>query len=139
MVLGREIASDASASQDSRKYAGSFSLAAEAKGETTPVQLETALLDEIRKIAEEPIAERELEKVKNQITASAYRRLASGFYLLIQLLLYDGLGDWQYLNQWTEKTLAVSADEVKRVAEAYLDPAKRTVALYYRKVTEKAP
>jgi predicted Zn-dependent peptidase len=139
MVLGREIASDASASQDSRKYAGSFSLAAEAKGETTPEQLETALLDEIRKIAEEPIAERELEKVKNQITASAYRRLASGFYLLIQLLLYDGLGDWQYLNQWTEKTLAVSADEVKRVAEAYLDPAKRTVALYYRKVTEKAP
>jgi predicted Zn-dependent peptidase len=135
MVLGREIASDASASQDSRKYAGSFSLYAEAKGEAAPEQLETALLDEIRKIAEEPIAERELEKVKNQITASAYRRLASGFFLLIQLLVYDGLGDWQYLNHWAEGTLSVTASDVKRVAETYLDPGTRSVALYYRKAS----
>jgi predicted Zn-dependent peptidase len=135
LVLGRQIAASASASQDSRKYAGAFSLYAEAKGETTPEELEKALLEEVRKLQAEPISERELLKVKNQITASSYRRLSSGFFLLIQLLLYDGLGDWQHLNDWAERTLAVTAEDVMRVASSYLDPDERTVGLYYREET----
>ena len=82
------------------------------------------------RIRDEPIPERELQKVKNQITASAYRRLASGFFLLIQLLLYDGLGDWEYINEWAENTLAVTDADVQRVAAEYLVPSNRAVALY---------
>lgn len=70
--------------------------------------------------------------MKNQITASAYQQLSGGFHLLIQLLVYDGLGDWEYLNDWAETTLAVSADDVKRAAGRYLDPEERTVGLYNR-------
>ncbi len=132
LVLERGLAAGAAASQDSRKYAGAFSLYAEAKGGTTPSDLEQALLEEVRRIVEEPIPERELQKVKNQITASAYQQLSGGFHLLIQLLVYDGLGDWEYLNDWAETTLAVSADDVKRAAGRYLDPEERTVGLYNR-------
>ncbi|HJS74370.1 MAG TPA: pitrilysin family protein, partial [Vicinamibacteria bacterium] len=133
LVLERGLAADVSAGQDSRKYAGAFSLYAEAKGETTPEQLESALLEEVRRIVEEPIPERELQKVKNQITASAYRQLSGGFHLLIQLLVYGGLGHWEYLNEWAETTLAVTDAHVKRAAAHYLDPEERTVGLYYRK------
>jgi predicted Zn-dependent peptidase len=133
LVLDEEIASDAGAFQDSRKWAGSFSLQAEAKGDATPEQLERRLHEELQRIQEEPITERELQKVKNQITASSYRRLSSGFFLLIQLLVYDGLGDWQYINEWAERTLSVTADDVKRVAKEYFGPENRSVALYYRK------
>jgi predicted Zn-dependent peptidase len=136
LVLERGLAADASASQDSRKYEGAFSLYAEAKGEASPDDLERGLLEEIRRIVEEPIPERELQKVKNQITASAYERLEGGFHLLIQLLLYDGLGDWGYLNGWAEKMLAVTDSEVKRAAERYLDPEERTVGLYYRQAAK---
>jgi predicted Zn-dependent peptidase len=132
LVLERGLAADASAAQDSRKYAGAFSLYAEAKGEATPEDLERALLEEVGKLAEEPIPDREIQKVKNQITASAYERLSGGFHLLVQLLLYDGLGDWEYLNEWAETMLAVTASDVKRAAETYLDPEERTVGLYYR-------
>jgi predicted Zn-dependent peptidase len=132
LVLERGLAADAAASQDSRKYAGAFSLYAEAKGGASPENLERALLEEIRRIVEEPIPERELQKVKNQIAASAYQKLSGGFFLLIQLLLYDGLGEWEYLNDWAETTLAVGGADVKRVAERYLDPDERTVGLYYR-------
>ena len=132
LVLERGLAADASASQDSRKYAGAFSLYAQAKGGASPSDLERALLEEIRKIVEEPIPERELQKVKNQITASAYQRLSGGFHLLIQLLLYDGLGDWEYLNDWADTTLAVTDSDVRRAAERYLDPEERTVGLYNR-------
>jgi predicted Zn-dependent peptidase len=132
LVLERGLAADASAAQDSRKYAGAFSLYAEAKGEASPEDLERALLEEVGKLAEEPIPDREIQKVKNQITASAYERLSGGFHLLVQLLLYDGLGDWEYLNEWAETMLAVTASDVKRAAETYLDPEERTVGLYYR-------
>jgi predicted Zn-dependent peptidase len=132
LVLARGLAADVSASQDSRKYAGAFSLQAEAKGGASPEDLERALLEEVRRIIDEPIPDRELQKVKNQITASAYQRLSGGFFLLVQLLLYDGLGDFQYLNEWAETTLAVEANDVKRAAERYLDPEERVVGLYYR-------
>ncbi len=133
LVIDQEIASDAGAGQDSRKWAGSFSLSAETKGDTTPEQLQLAFEEELRRIREEPIPERELQKVKNQITASSYRRLSSGFFLLLQLLVYDGMGDWQYINEWAENTLRVTADDVKRVANAYFEPTNRAVGLYYRK------
>jgi predicted Zn-dependent peptidase len=132
LVLEHGIASDTAADQDSKKFEGSFVLSAEAKGDATPESLESALLEEIRKIRDEPISDREIQKVKNQITASSYRRLASGFFLLIQLLVYDGLGDGGYINEWADRTLAVTTDDVKRVAKEYLDPGSRTVGLYYR-------
>ena len=133
LVLDQEIAVDAGGFQDSRKWAGSFSLTAETKGDATPEKLEHALEEELRKIREEPIPDREIQKVKNQITASSYRRLASGFFLLLQLLIYDGLGDWNYLNEWAGKTLAVTTDDVKRVATTYFEPTNRAIAHYYRK------
>ena len=132
MVLGNEIASSASAGQDSRKWAGSFSLSAETKGDATPEQLESAIYEEIRKIVDEPIPDEELQKVKNQVTADAYRRLDNAFFLLVQLMFYDGLGDWNYINDWADATLGITADDVKRVAAEYLTPANRAVAIYRR-------
>jgi predicted Zn-dependent peptidase len=134
LVLDQGIASDAGAFQDSKKWAGAFSLQAEAKGDSTPERLQQALVAELVKLRDEPIPTRELQKVKNQITASAYQRLASGFYLLLQLLVYDGLGDWQYINEWADRTLAVTAEDVKRVAAEYFDLDRRAVAFYQRNV-----
>ena len=132
LVLEQGIASDAGGSQDSRKWAGYFSLSAETKGDATPEDLERALEAELERIRDEPIPDREIQKVKNQITASSYRRLASSFFLLLQLLVYDGQGEWTYINEWAGKTLAVTTDDVKRVVERYFTPANRAVGLYYR-------
>jgi hypothetical protein len=133
MVLGKEIASSASAGQDSRKYAGSFSFGAETKGDATPDALEAAWQAELDRLRNEPIPPDELQKVKNQIEANAYRRLQNPFFLMFQLLLYDGLGDWHYINDWSGRTLAVTAEDVKRVAETYFRPQNRAVAIYTRK------
>jgi predicted Zn-dependent peptidase len=133
LVLGREIASSASSGQRSRKWGGWFSFSAETKGEATPEQLEAAWYEELRRIQDEPIPAEELHKVKNQITAAAFRRLNNPFFLMVQLLVYDGLGDWTYLNTWSEPTLAVTEADVKRVARAYFAPDNRAVAVYSRK------
>jgi predicted Zn-dependent peptidase len=132
LVLDQGVASTATASQSSDKWAGSFSFAAETKGEATPDQLEAAWYEELQRLVDEPIPETELQKVKNQIQADAYRRLESSFFLLLQLLIYDNGGDWQYLNTWADRTLEVTQDDVKRVIETYFDATNRAVAQYDR-------
>ena len=138
MVLGDEIASTAFAGQDSRKYAGAFSFGAETKGDATPEQLEAAWYEQLARIQNEPIPAEEIQKVKNNIAADAFRRLQNPFFLLIQLLFYDGLGDWQYMNEWSDYTLAVTEADVKRVAETYFTPENRAVAQYDRKEGSQA-
>lgn len=133
LVSGQQIASEARASQASQKWAGSFSLVAESKGEATPGDLEQAIEAEIARLQNEPIPAEELQKVKNQIAADNFRRLQSEFFLLIQLLYADGLGDWTAINDSNAKLLAVTAEDVQRVAKTYLQPERRAVAHYYRK------
>jgi predicted Zn-dependent peptidase len=133
LVLKDQIATSASANQESRKWAGVFTFFAETKGDATPEQLEQAWYGEVARIQNEPIPAEELQKVKNQIAADAFRRLENPFFLMVQLLYYEGLGDWRYLNSWAERTLAVTADDVKRVATVYLTKENRTVGIYTRK------
>ena len=138
LVLKDEIAASASANQDSRKWAGVFTFFAETKGDAAPGQLEQAWYGEVGKIQSEPIPAEELQKVKNQIAADAFRRLENPFFLMVQLLYYEGLGDWRYLNGWADRTLAVTADDVKRVATTYLTKENRTVGVYTRKAGSTA-
>jgi predicted Zn-dependent peptidase len=133
LIVDQEIASQAFSNQSSDKYAGSFSFFAETKGDATPGQLEDGWYAELQRIIDDPIPDEELQKVKNRIQADAFRRLENPFFLLLQLLIYDNNGDWQYLNTWADKTMAVTAEDVKRVASDYLTPDNRAVALYFRK------
>ena len=144
MVEGREIASSASAGQDSRKYAGSFSFRAQIKGEATPQELEEAWYEEIQRLQTEPVADRELEKVKNRIAANAYRRLQSNFSLMVQLGMYEALGSasgtgWEYINDSPARLQAVTADRIMDVARKYFDSTNSAVAIYTRKATAKPP
>jgi predicted Zn-dependent peptidase len=133
LVLDQQVATSASSVQDSKKYAGYFEYTAESKGEATPEQLEAAWYRELERLQSEPVPDLELQKVKNQIAADAFRRLESPFFLMLQLLWYEGTGDWTYLNDWAEKTLAVTAADVQRVAREYFAPENRAVGLYHRK------
>lgn len=133
MVLGSEIATHVAAAQDSRKYAGFFSIKAEAKEGHTPEELERAVYNEVNRLRSERVTEKELQKVKNNFAAYEYRKLSSDFHILIQLLFYDGLGDWREINEAGPKYQAVTPEDLQRVVNKYFTPEKRAVALYTRK------
>ncbi len=123
-----------------QKYAGSFEVGAEVADGHTHQEVEAALLAEIERIKSEPVTERELQKVKNQSLANSFRRLQSNFFLMLQLLFYDALGDWQYINESPAMIQAVTAEDVMRVAKTYLTPEDRNVLWYFRKAgTEEDP
>ncbi len=139
LVLDRQIAYSASVLQHPLRRAGSFLFVAEASGATDPRALEAAWLDEVAALTGAALAGRELQTVKNQITADAYRRLRDSDALMRQLLIYDGLGDWRHINDWPERILQVSAAEVVDVARRYLLEGTPARAFYYRQGTAPPP
>jgi predicted Zn-dependent peptidase len=132
LVEGRAIAGSARTASDTRRYAGLFSFEAETRGESTPEQLEKAWYEELAKLQAEEVPERELRKVKNRVAAGNYRRLENNMSLLIQLAFFETLLDWQEINDGPKKYEAVTAADIKRVANKYFSPANRSVAVYRR-------
>ena len=133
LVLGRQVANEASASVDPRKYAGIVEIECVVKDGKDPAAVEQAVYEEIERLQQEPVPASELQKVKNQAKANAYRRLASPLSIAIQLMVYDGRGDWRYINTSPEKTDAVTAEDLQRVAKEYLTKESRTVGVFLRK------
>jgi len=133
LVLGKEIATEASANQESKKWAGYFDVSAECKEGHTPAEVEQGLYAEIEKLQKDAVPAEELQKVKNQFAAGEYRRLASNMAILFQLIVTDGLGNWREVNEAGPKYQAVTAEDVKRVANAYFSKDNRCVATYTRK------
>jgi hypothetical protein len=118
---------------DAMKYAGLVEVGAQLAEGVPHQQAEAALLAEIDKLKTEPIPERELAKVKNQNLANSFRRLQSNFFLMMQLLFYDVLGEWEYLNFSPAKVQAVTAEDVMRVANTYFPATGMNVLWYFRK------
>ncbi len=137
LVLGSEVATEVYAAQNSQKWAGAFNAGGEAKDGHTPQEVEQGIYQVLEDLKRDLVPPDELQKVKNNFAAAEYRRLSSNFPILIQLLLNDGTGDWREINEAGPRIQAVTAEEVRRVANRYFTKENRTVAIYTRKA--KAP
>jgi predicted Zn-dependent peptidase len=133
LVLEQQVAVQAGAGVDGRKYDGSFQVSGVAAPGSQPEDVEKALLAELELIGREPVGERELQKVKNQQLAGDFRKLQSKFGLMLQLLTYEALGDWRNINIFSDRIQAVTPEDIQRVAKRYFSETNRTVALYYTK------
>jgi len=133
LVLDQQVANSAFAGQNGMKYEGYFELRGVAKPGRTPEQVEQALYAEIEKLRNEPVSDRELQKVKNQLSASNFRRLQSDFFLMFQLLIAESNRGWRTLNTDPPLLQAVTAADVRRVAGRYFSPTNRNVLILYTK------
>jgi predicted Zn-dependent peptidase len=133
LVLGSGVASDAFARQDSLKWAGDFNAGGEASEGHTPGEVEQGVYNEIDKLKTEDVPPEELQKVKNNFAADQYRRLDSNMSILMNILVNDGDGDWHEINNFGPKIQAVTAADVRRVANTYFTKENRAVATFTRK------
>ena len=97
----------------------------------TPVEaVEAAILKEIDRFKTELVTEDEMARVRNQIIASKVYEKDSVFYqaMLIGQLETVGL-DWRLADEYVDRLKAVTAEQVKQVAEKYLVEDNLTVAV----------
>jgi predicted Zn-dependent peptidase len=133
LVLGTEVATEVRAGAQHRKWAGAFYVNGETREGRAPEEVEQGVYAELEKLKQTEVPPEELQKVKNNFAANEYRRLASNMPILMQLIFNDGLGDWREINAAGPKHQAVTAADVKRVANQYFTRENRSVAIYTRK------
>jgi zinc protease len=108
---------------------GLFTVYAQPLPGRTAAQSEAALTREIERIRHEAPSPRELEKAKNGIEASFVFAQDSLFYQGMLLGEYELAGGWRRIDDYLPGVRAVTPDDVRRVAQAYLAPTNCTTAV----------
>ena len=130
LVRGQQIAAAAGAGYDLySRLSNLFTL------EGTPVQgksvaeLEAAMLDEVRRLRDEPITAEELQRVKAQVSASHVYQLDSIMYQAMQIGTAETVGlGWGKVGEYVDKVNAVTPEQVQAVARKYLVDDHLTIA-----------
>ena len=130
LVRGQQIAAAAGAGYDLySRLSNLFTL------EGTPVQgkslpeLETALLEEVRRLRDEPIPAEELQRVKAQVLATHVYQLDSMFYQAMQLGTAETVGlNWKKIQEYVDRVNAITPEQVQAAARKYLTDDRLTIA-----------
>ncbi len=105
----------------------------------TAEEVEQALYTEVERVQREPIADRELQKAKNQIESEFIFAQDSVHQLAEMLGRYESVASWKLLDGFLQGVGNVTAADVQRVALTYLVPDNRTVAILIPAKPSAAP
>lgn len=131
LVRGQQIANSASAGYSmSARHETLFVLSAVPNDKVAIDVLEFALRDQINTIKMQLPDEKELNRVKAQVVATQVYQQDSIFYQAMEVGMLDTIGlPWQVKDEYVDKILAVTAEQVQQVANKYLTDNRLTVAV----------
>jgi zinc protease len=130
LVYGRQIAQDVAASQNSYALTSTFMIDATSRPGHDAAELEGAIDAELKTLRDVGPSDAEVERARNTIETAMLTSIEKlgGAGLANQLNQYNQYtGDPGYLSRDLERLRRVSAADVRRVAQAYLQPAARVV------------
>lgn len=120
------------------RYDNLYGLSAKPRAPHTTLEIEEAIYAELDRLKEEPVSDRELQKVVNNMEADFVRNLRSNSGLAHYLSDYQILtGDWRYMIRYVDEIKKVTANDVMEAAKKYLVKSNRTVATLVSTKTEK--
>lgn len=94
-------------------------------------RMQKAVEEEVQRVKNEGITEEEFQKVRNQKEAQFTRSFMSLDSKLRNLAQYSLFyGDTKLVNEEIKKYMAVTRDDIKRVANTYLQPQRRNTVTY---------
>jgi predicted Zn-dependent peptidase len=128
LVKGKELLQEIEVGTDSRRGPDLLSFWAICAQGHKGVEARELIYRELAEIADKGISERELQKAKNRIRALLVFELQTNLSRAMHLAEFEMyFGDANLLNQEAARYLAVTLDDVKRVAKQYFAPTNRTV------------
>jgi zinc protease len=99
-----------------------------AQPDKTPEELEAAFDREITRLQDELVSDRELQKVKNTITAGYLFGQDSNFFRAMQIGRAVNVGAGaDYVDRYVPRIQAVTKQQVRQAARKYLIADQRTV------------
>jgi zinc protease len=106
-----------------------FSITAQVMPQKDPAEVERAIDALLERLRSEPVGDRELEKVKNQVEAAFIFGQDSVFGQAMRLGRYESVASWRLLDSYLQGVRKVTAADILMVAKRHLDPDRRTVGI----------
>jgi zinc protease len=127
MVEGEEVATYVSTADYAGRYPGWFGLQVELLPDKDRKHAEKLVLDELKRLREEKVGGAELKRVQRMWLTEAIFSRESVHGLADSLARGVTVNDLDHLKNYLPSIVAVTADDVQRVARKYFDPEKRVV------------
>jgi predicted Zn-dependent peptidase len=128
LVKEKEVAVSVNAFPDFRPGPGLYQILAMVRAGRTAKEAESLITEEIERLQKEPVSEQELKKARSMARRGAISSRESSLNRAIRLaddaVLYN---DPNRLNTMLDKQLAVTAEDIQRVAKTYLRTTNRSV------------
>src|SRR5215468_9888732 len=130
LVKEKELVTNIFAFPNSFRGGGYYQIIAMVAPGKKAEDVEAAIDEEIGRLQREPIADWELDKAKNSARRGSSQSLQSSLGTAIRLSEYAVFyNDPNLINTQFQKFATVNKDDVLRIAQKYLKPANRTVAI----------
>jgi predicted Zn-dependent peptidase len=88
--------------------------------------LEKLLLEEVAKLKDQPVSQKDLERIKKLNQKDFIERMRSNESLAGTLATLEVQVGWRYLNTYLERIAAITAEDVQRVARTYIRTDNQT-------------
>lgn len=138
MVEGAEIANDVSAFNIAGRHPGWFAVALEVLKGKDRAEAEKLVLAELRRLAEEPVSDAELARVKRGMLADAVFGAEGVHDLADEIARAVTDADLEWLRNLQPRLAAVTAADVQAAARKFLNPERRVVVWSVPKKAEGA-
>ena len=126
LVLEENLCTNAGATNRFRLHNGYFHVWATLRESTQPAVVESLILEELAALAHTPPTQRELLRVKNEITFDFARGLKSLEGLSDRLAWFERLGSWKELQRYPERIMLLETGHIPAVVRRYLDASGAT-------------
>jgi zinc protease len=126
-----QIATRVSSNTYQLREAGPLFASAEVRKEGDLDQAWKVLDETVQGVLTKPITGEEVQRAKTAMLKQFDLFFTNSTFVALQLSDWAAMGDWRLFFLYRDRLAAVTADDVNRVAQAYLKPSNRTVGLFY--------
>jgi len=118
-------------------YPTLFVISANPRAPHSVKDVEEAVLAELERLKNEPVAERDLQRILNKIEYEESRRMGTNGGLARNLTEYEATaGNWRYMIEYRTKVASVKPSDIQRVARQYFTRENRMVGFITKKGAE---
>jgi len=120
------------------RYPNLFIISATPQAPHTTAEVEAAIYEELEKLKNEPVTQRELEQILNRLEYEEARQMTSIGGLARNLTEFEAIaGSWRYLIEHRQQVAGVKPEDIQRVAKKYLTRENRIVGFITPKEVAK--
>jgi predicted Zn-dependent peptidase len=135
LVIEKQLATDVGVfDAPGSRYPALFVINANPRAPHSVKEVEDAVLAELERLKNEPVAGRDLQRILNKIEFEESRRMGTNGGLARNLTEYEATaGTWRYMIEYRQKVASVTPADIQRVARQYFTRENRMVGFITKK------